>query len=125
LIQEVIKDNFIKNPNYNPFLEQKKSFHQMTNEEKLLAIQSDKRCGNIICKCEKVTEKEIISAIHHTIPTDTVKGIRKRARAGSGLCQGGYCEGLVLKIISKETNQPLNKINYYNKNTPILLDETK
>jgi len=44
---------------------------------------------------------------------------------GSGLCQGGYCESLVLKIIAKETNQPLPNINYYGLNTPILVEETK
>jgi glycerol-3-phosphate dehydrogenase len=125
LVEEIIKEKLDKKENWNPFLKHKKTFHQMTNEEKVKAIKDDKRYGNIICKCEKITEKEIVDAIHGTLGNDTIKGIRKRARAGSGLCQGGYCEGLVLKLIARETNQPLKKINYYGTDTPILVKESK
>jgi len=125
LVEEIIKQKLDKKENWNPFLKHKKPFHQMTNEERMTAIKEDKRYGNMICKCEKITEKEIVSAIHGTLGNDTIKGIRKRARAGSGLCQGGYCESLVLKIIARETNQPLEKINYYGENTPILVKESK
>lgn len=76
-------------------------------------------------QCEKITEQEIIDAITGPTGNDTIKGIKKRARAGSGLCQGGYCESLVLKIISKTTGKSLNEINYYAKHTPILMKETK
>jgi len=125
LLKNVIKEKLEKNENYNPLLLHQKPFHQMTNDEKVIAIRNDKTYGNIVCKCEKITEAEIIFAIHRTLGNDTLKGIKKRARAGSGLCQGGYCEGLVLKIIARETNQPLSKINYYGKNTPILVKESK
>lgn len=66
-----------------------------------------------------------MEAIHSPLGSDTIKGIKKRARAGSGLCQGGYCENTVLKIIARETGQSLDQINYYGKDTPILLKETK
>jgi len=125
LVEYIIKEKLDKKENHNPLLLHKKPFHLMTDDEKILSIKNDKTYGNMICKCEKVTEAEIISAIHGTLGNDTIKGIRKRARAGSGLCQGGYCEGLILKIIARETNQPLNKINYYGKNTPILVKESK
>lgn len=125
LVEIIFTTELDKKENFNPFLHPKKPFHQMTDEEKVNAIQNDKTYGNIICKCEKITEAEIVAAIHGSLGNDTVKGIRKRARAGSGLCQGGYCEGLVLKIIARETNQDLNKINYYAKNTPILVKESK
>jgi glycerol-3-phosphate dehydrogenase len=94
------------------------------NEQKKL-IKEDPRYGNIVCKCERITEKDIIDAIHKPLGADTIKGIKKRARAGAGLCQGGYCEATVLRIIARETNQDVTKINYYDLNTPILLKETK
>ena len=125
LVEQIIKEKLVRKENFNPFLDHKKPFYQMTDEERKIAVKEDQRYGNVICKCEKITEAEIIAAIHGTLGNDTIKGIRKRARAGSGLCQGGYCEGLVLKIIARETNQPLNKINYYSTNTPILVKESK
>ena len=125
LIEQVISEKLIKNENFDPIRLKKKTFYKMKDEEMKKAIQENKAYGNIICKCEKITEAEIVDAIHSTIGNDTIKGIRKRARAGSGLCQGGYCEGLVLKIIARETKQPLNQINYYSLDTPILVKETK
>ena len=125
LVQEIITEKLIAKENFNPIRIKKKPYYKMSDIEKRDAIQENKAYGNIICKCEKITEAEIVDAIHSQVGNDTLKGIKKRARAGSGLCQGGYCEGLVLKIIARETNQPLNKINYYSKNTSILVKDSK
>ena len=86
-------------------------------------VKENPKYGNLICKCEKITEQEIIDAIHGPTGNDTIKGIKKRARAGSGLCQGGYCESLVLKIIARETGQSIDQINYYQTHTEILVSE--
>jgi L-2-hydroxyglutarate oxidase LhgO/bacterioferritin-associated ferredoxin len=63
---------------------------------------------NVICKCEKVTELEIVRAIRRSIPIDSSQGIRKRTRAGMGSCQGKYdnynCENRVRAIIARETS---------------------
>jgi glycerol-3-phosphate dehydrogenase len=65
-----------------------------------MLFQNDKRYGRLICKCEKITEKEIVEAIHQSFrKCNTIKGLKKRIRAGSGLCQGGYCESEILKIL--------------------------
>ena len=58
---------------------------------------------HVICKCEKVTEAEIVDAIRRRLPVDSTQAIRKRTRAGMGHCQGEYCESRVKKIISRET----------------------
>ena len=55
----------------------------------------------------------------------TVKAIKKRTRAGAGICQGGYCEIEVLKIISEMTGLRLDEIDYYEKNTKILFKDLK
>lgn len=125
LVDEVLHHHLIKKKNFNPFITRKPAFHTLDDQEKHRLYKEFPQHGNLVCKCEKTTEKEIIDAIHGPLGNDTVKGIKKRVRAGSGLCQGGYCESLVLKIIARETNQPLHKINYYGLDTPILLEETK
>ena len=65
---------------------------------------------NIICKCEKVTEAEVITALHRSLPIDSTQAIRKRTRAGMGHCQGekeNYnCECRVADIIARETGLP-------------------
>jgi glycerol-3-phosphate dehydrogenase len=125
LVQDIITEKLVVKETFNPIRSTKKPFHKMSDLERKDAIRENKLYGNIICKCEKTTEAEIIEAIHSVVGIDTIKGIKKRARAGSGLCQGGYCESLVLKIIARETNQPLNHINYYGKDTPILKKDSK
>ena len=69
---------------------------------------------NIVCKCEKVTEAEVVEAIHRSLPIDSTQAIRKRTRAGMGDCQGradNYdCECRVAQIIARETNLPIDAV---------------
>jgi glycerol-3-phosphate dehydrogenase len=125
LVEEVIKINQPKKINYDPIRQKKLFFNQLSEDEKSIRVKDCPSHGRIVCKCEKITEQDIIESIHGPLGNDTVKGIKKRARAGSGLCQGGYCESMVLQIIAKETNKPLSTINYDGEHTPILVKETK
>lgn len=125
LVEEVIRIHLEKKQNFDPIHKPIPLFHTLSEENKQIEIQKYPKHGHLVCKCEKITEQDIINAIHSTTGNDTIKGIKKRARAGAGLCQGGYCESEVLKIISRETNQKPSEINYYGLNTPILVKETK
>ncbi|KAL3936793.1 MAG: hypothetical protein SGBAC_007966 [Bacillariaceae sp.] len=66
---------------------------------------------NVICKCEKVTELEVVRALRRSLPIDSSQGIRKRTRAGMGHCQGDAdnynCEARVRAIIARETGTPM------------------
>jgi NAD(P)H-nitrite reductase large subunit len=62
----------------------------------------------IICRCEEVDRSEILSAIEEG--ARTVDGVKRRTRAGMGLCQGKTCGRIVAKIIARETNQPIEEI---------------
>mmetsp|Transcript_4031 Transcript_4031/g.7752 ORF Transcript_4031/g.7752 Transcript_4031/m.7752 type:complete len:614 (+) Transcript_4031:55-1896(+) len=57
---------------------------------------------NVVCKCEKVTEAEIVDAINRSLKVDSTQAVRKRSRAGMGHCQGEYCEPRVAKLIARE-----------------------
>lgn len=69
---------------------------------------------NVICKCEKVTEFEVVEALHRNLPIDSTQAIRKRTRAGMGHCQASVdnynCECRVAEIISRELNIPLDAV---------------
>jgi glycerol-3-phosphate dehydrogenase len=114
-----------KKATFNPYRKKRLTYHKLDDKEKKALFEKDSRYGRLVCKCEKITEAEIVEAMKGPLGSDTIKGIKKRARAGSGLCQGGYCEHEVLKIIARETKKPKTKVDYYNKNTPVLLRETK
>ena len=62
----------------------------------------------IICRCQEVTRREIMDAIADG--ATTVDGVKRRTRAGMGLCQGKTCERLVAKIIAEQTGRPMAEI---------------
>ena len=74
----------------------------MTDEEKDEAIRQDPRYGNMICRCETVSEAEIIQAIHKGPGARSVDAIKRRLRAGMGRCQGGFCGPRVVEILARE-----------------------
>lgn len=73
-------------------------------------IKEDNAWGRIVCRCEKVTEAEIVEAIHSPLEAYTVDAVKRRCRAGMGRCQGGFCGPRVMEIISRELNIPLDKV---------------
>ena len=74
----------------------------MSPEEQKKLIAEDPRYGRIICRCETVTEGEIVEAIHRPIVPRTVDAIKRRCNAGMGRCQGGFCGPRVHEILARE-----------------------
>ncbi|WP_029409673.1 NAD(P)/FAD-dependent oxidoreductase [Treponema pedis] len=85
-------------------------FASLSEEEQNELIKKDKKYSHIVCRCETVTEAEIVQAIHRPAGARTVDGVKRRVRPGSGRCQGGFCGPLVLQILSRELNIPVEQI---------------
>ena len=83
-------------------LPKSKAFAYMSREEQAAAIAADKLYGRVICRCETVTEGEIVAAIKSPVGATTVDGVKRRTRAGMGRCQGGFCGPRVTQIIARE-----------------------
>ena len=79
-----------------------RAFREMSPEEANAKIKEDPRYGKVICRCETVTEGEILNAIHGPIGAATVDGVKRRTNAGMGRCQGGFCGPKVLEILVRE-----------------------
>ena len=87
-----------------------KRFAEMTDAEKTEAVRRDPAYGRIICRCETVTEGDILDAIHSPIPAVTLDMVKSRLRAGMGRCQGGFCSPRVAALIAEETGVTLDQV---------------
>lgn len=112
------KENFIKNKKHIYFIE-------LSPEEKAEVIKKDPRYGRIICRCENITEGEIVDVIHRKAGGRTLNGIKRRCRPGAGRCQGGFCGPRVQEILARELNLKLDDIVLEEKGSYILTGETK
>ena len=84
-----------------------KPFHEMSDEERAVAVAENEQYGNVICRCEVVTEAEIRQAIRRPVGARSIDGIKRRTRAGMGRCQGGFCLPRVASILAEELGQSL------------------
>jgi len=116
-IAEMVRDILIdeglsmeKNDKFNPHREKHNLFSDLTIEEKRKLIEKNPLYGRIVCRCEEITEGEVIDAIHSNLPVSNIDAIKRRTRAGMGRCQGGFCLPNIAEIISKETGIPMEKI---------------
>ena len=112
------KDNFIAtrkgilNPN------------KLSLEERNELIRKNPAYGNIICRCEMITEGEIIDAIKRPLGARSLDGVKRRTRAGMGRCQAGFCSPRTMEIISRECGIPLYKVTKSGGSSALIPNET-
>ena len=108
-----------------PNREEPVRFRHMTNDERKALIEKNPAYGRIICRCETITEGEILDAIHAPAGARDVDGVKRRTRAGMGRCQGGFCGSKVVELLAKELGVEINEITKCGGNSKILYDRTK
>ena len=86
---------------------------------------SQEQYHNIICRCEQISEGEIVDAIHSTIGATTLDGVKRRVRAGAGRCQGGFCSIKVMEILARELDIPFEDVSKNSKESKIVLRKSK
>lgn len=99
--------------------------NECSTDEKERYIAHNPKYGRIICRCEQVSEGEIIDCIRRKCGARSVVAVKKRVRPGMGKCQGGFCEPLVVKILAKELGISPAEVDYNEKGSPILVCESK
>ncbi len=110
---------------YNPIRKPGHYFHDLSMEEKNEIIKKDPRYGRMVCRCEGITEGEIVEAIHTNPPASDVDGIKRRTRSGMGRCQGGFCSPTVVEIIAREKNMAFEDVTRFGKGSVINYNKTK
>ena len=120
-----IDGNFQVKKDFNPKRRQVINFMELSDREKKAIIKKDSRYGRIICRCENITEGEIVDAIHRNAGGKTVDGIKRRVRPGSGRCQGGFCQPRVMEILARELDLDITEVLKDAPGTNIALYKTK
>lgn len=113
------KDNWIATRKRTPL------FRELNHDEKDDLIKDNPKYGRVICRCELITEGEIIDAVKASLPATTVDAVKRRSRAGMGRCQGGFCGPRVLEIIARELNIPMTEVTLKGKDSYILKEATR
>lgn len=127
-LADIIKDalgDVEVNPNFNGKREDVFRFRHATDEEKEAAIAKNPAYGRIVCRCETITEGEIIDAIKAPAGARDVDGVKRRTRAGMGRCQGGFCGSKVVEILAQQLGTEINEITKFGNGSNILFDKTK
>lgn len=95
-----------QNPQYRPELHLPAKFTALGSDEQALLFAREPRYGNIICRCEEVTEGDILRVLAEPLPPKSLNGLKKRLRTGMGRCQGGFCTPRIIEILSREWQVP-------------------
>ena len=88
-----------------------RKFSDATSDKREELLRSDAGYGKIICRCENVTEAEIVQAIHRHVGARSIDAVKRRVRAGMGRCQGGFCGPRIIEILERELKKPVGSIN--------------
>lgn len=97
----------------------------LSKEERIALIKENPAYGNIICRCEMITEGEILDAIHRPLGAKSLDGVKRRTRAGMGRCQSGFCSPRTMEILAREQNLSMFEITKSGGNSKIVVGTNK
>ena len=127
-VEQMLKDDGLEmteKPDFNPVRKSYDAFRDSSIEEKNRIIKENPAYGKIICRCEGVTEGEIIDAIRRNPKPRDLDGIKRRTRSQMGRCQGGFCGPYVTELLSKELNIPFEDVTKFGGKSVINFERTK
>ncbi len=107
--------------NFNPYRADPHAFRHMSDEEKDAFIKENPAYGKIVCRCETVSEGEILNAIRQNPGARDIDGVKRRTRSGMGRCQGGFCMPYVMKLLAREQGVAMETITKKGKGSEQLI----
>ena len=114
------KERLNSNPSFNPFRKGILRFEEQDEETKKTLIKQDPDYGEIVCRCEKITKKEILEAANNPLGARSLISIKYRTRAMMGRCQGGYCQTRIMEILREIFNLTPREITLKGNNSYLL-----
>lgn len=127
-IVEMLKDSGAELEKSNSFDPHRRPAHYFKNADtakKNEIIKGNPAFGRVICRCETVTEGEIVEAIHTNPGARDIDGVKRRTRSGMGRCQGGFCMPYVAEILARELGIPFESVTKSGVGSEITFGKTK
>jgi len=124
-IMKEITGGLEEKEDFNPRRRKVIRFSALSPEEKAALIKKDPLYGRIVCRCEQVTEGEIVDAIRRKAGATSLDGIKRRVRPGMGRCQGGFCSSRTMEILSRELQISVLDVVKKGKDSRVLTGTTK
>ena len=103
----------------------KKRFFEMNSDEQSKLVKKDKRWGRIICRCEYITEAEVINALSNPLKAQTISAVKFRCRAGMGRCQGGFCTQHIVRIMEDKFDINVNDMKLKSPDSKLFYGRTR
>lgn len=125
MVARMVADRLGIEKKENPVLERKAAPRpkEMSIDERNELIKSNPSYGKIVCRCEEISEGEIIDAITRPLGARSLDGVKRRVRAGMGRCQGGFCSPKVMELIEKYASIPFEEITKNSKGSNITMED--
>ena len=114
-----LKDNFKTRRIFD------KRFSEMSFEEKSKLVKDDSSHGRIICRCEQVTEGEVIKALSNPLGAQSLSAVKYRCRAGMGRCQGGFCTQHIVRVMEKNFDMDVKEIRLKSPDSNLFIGRTR
>ena len=126
-VAELVRDllNAEEKSDFNPVRHGILDPDTLSLEERNQLIKETPAYGNIICRCEMITEGEILDAIHRPLGARSLDGVKRRTRAGMGRCQSGFCSPKVMEILEREVPMPVDQIGKNGVGSEFIVGENK
>jgi len=124
---EILKQTKVVKPNlaFNPRRRVTPELARLSLEERAGLIKANPAYGRIVCRCEVISEGEIIDAINSPIPAISLDAVKRRVRAGMGRCQGGFCTPALVEIVAREAGLDPVKVTKGRPGSELLAGDTK
>jgi glycerol-3-phosphate dehydrogenase len=100
-------------------------FHKLSHREKAELIEREPLYGRIVCRCEEITEGEVVAAIRSPVPATTYDAVKRRTWLGTGRCQGGFDYPRVIEILARELGIPVTEVTKKGPGSRIVFRETR
>lgn len=127
MVAQIVEDilQLQPNPDFDPYREGFLNPQKLSFKERAELVKQNPAYGTIVCRCETVTEGEILDAIHRVPGARSLDGVKRRVRAGMGRCQGGFCGPKVMEILARELNISMAEVTKSGGNSKLILGTNK
>ena len=127
LIVQMIREkmDLKEKTDFNPIRKRTLPFSEASRTQQAALIKTDPAYGEIVCRCEHVSKREVLDALDNLISEKTVAAVKYRTRAGMGRCHGGFCLPKIVEILKEEYGVPPEEIKLKNLDSALFIGKTK